>query len=111
MHYYYSEAYHIDLSEKKVFCRSLEKSSEKREFQVEFDKLVVGVGCVPNTFDIPGVLENTFFLKELSDSRKVRTEIIRCFETARVPCLTDQERSELLHFVIVGGCGLVLSLS
>jgi NADH:ubiquinone reductase (non-electrogenic) len=39
---------------------------EKREFTLPYDKLVVAVGAVNNTFGTPGVEQNCIFLKELS---------------------------------------------
>jgi len=60
------------------------------------------VGCDVNTFGIKGVKENAYFLKELSDARKLRGQIIECFERASNPNTPIYMRERLLHFVIVG---------
>ena len=72
-------------------------------FTLEYDVLVIAVGAVSNTFGVPGVAEHALFLKELYDARKLRQEIIRCFERANLPGRAPEERSTLLHFVICGG--------
>ncbi|KAL3519637.1 hypothetical protein ACH5RR_017786 [Cinchona calisaya] len=103
----YSEAecIKIDAENKKVYCQSNAKTNlnGKEEFVVDFDYLVIGVGARSNTFNIPGVLENTLFLKEVEDAQKIRKTIIDCFERAALPSLSDEERKKILHFVVVGG--------
>ena len=32
-------------------------------YDLQYDKLVIGVGALSNTFNTPGVVENAFFLK------------------------------------------------
>jgi NADH:ubiquinone reductase (non-electrogenic) len=72
-------------------------------FEVNYDKLVIGIGAENATFGIPGVREHAYFLKELSDARTIRQKIIACFEEASIPSISVQERKRLLNFVIVGG--------
>jgi NADH:ubiquinone reductase (non-electrogenic) len=74
-----------------------------REFEVPYTYCVVGVGSTVNTFNTPGVKENCFFLKEIPDARKIRSEVVRIFEEANLPETSDEERRRLLHFVVVGG--------
>ena len=38
-------------------------------YNIEYDKLVIGVGAVSNTFGVPGVSEHAFFLKVLKKKR------------------------------------------
>lgn len=71
--------------------------------QLRYDLLVIAVGAVSNTYGIPGVLEYTKPLKELSDARAIRQRIIDCFELASTPGLSHAERQRLLNFVVVGG--------
>jgi NADH:ubiquinone reductase (non-electrogenic) len=73
------------------------------EFDLPYDILVIGVGAVSNTYGVPGVSEHTLFLKELADARLIRERIINTLERASRPGITPEERSRLLHFVIVGG--------
>ena len=62
------------------------------EFEVDYDKLVVGVGARNNTFDIPGVEEYGLFLKELNDARIIRSHLLQNFEKSIMPGLSKHER-------------------
>nr|GMD11443.1 external alternative NAD(P)H-ubiquinone oxidoreductase B2, mitochondrial-like [Ipomoea batatas] len=103
MHYSEAECVKIDAKNKKVYCRTNLNNEEKEEFAVDYDYLVVGVGARVNTFNIPGVVENTYFLKEVEDAQRIRRAVIDCFEKASLPNLSDEEKQRMLHFVIVGG--------
>lgn len=88
--------------------RKLSLKGVKDQFTVPYDALVVGVGAVPNTFDIPGAKENSFFLKEARDGQKIRARIHDCFEAASYPTTDDEDnslqtRKALLTFCVVGG--------
>lgn len=72
-------------------------------FKVPYDILVLGVGCVNNTFGIQGVAEHTNFFKSVEDAARLRLRISECFERAALPQTTPEERQKLLSFVIVGG--------
>ena len=65
MEYREAECFKIDAENKKVLCRSTQDSKvgKKEEFEVDYDYLVVAMGAQVNTFNIPGVVENTHFLK------------------------------------------------
>ncbi|KAL3377384.1 hypothetical protein AABB24_003673 [Solanum stoloniferum] len=104
-YYWEAECIKIDPENKKVYCRSnlSINGNGKEEFAVDYDYLVIATGARVNTFNIPGVEENTFFLKEVEDAQKIRRTVIDCFEKASLPTLSDEERKRLLHFVIVGG--------
>jgi NADH:ubiquinone reductase (non-electrogenic) len=94
----------IDANTKTLTCEERAvRESEHRVFKLNYDKLVVTIGADNNTYNIPGVQENTYFLKELDDARKIRQKIIECFERASIPGTSGEERSKLLNFVIVGG--------
>lgn len=71
--------------------------------QLEYDQLVLACGGRSNTFGIPGVEEHAFFLKDISDARRIRHRVLQCFELAMQPDCTDSLRRKLLHFAIVGG--------
>ncbi|KAI8910774.1 FAD/NAD-P-binding domain-containing protein [Gorgonomyces haynaldii] len=98
--FYQATASKIDFQKQQVTVKSM---IDGDEFQVEYDKLVVACGAVTNTFGIPGVRENCFFLKDISDARRIRHRIIENFEKAKQPGLDPQKRREYLHFVSVGG--------
>ncbi|VFQ58925.1 unnamed protein product [Cuscuta campestris] len=105
MRYCEAECIRIDAKNKKVYCRSNLNNNlnGKEEFAVDYDYLVIGIGARVNTFNIPGVEEHTLFLKEVEDAQRIRRAVIDCFERASLPNLTDEERKNILHFVIVGG--------
>ncbi|KAI9750091.1 MAG: hypothetical protein M4579_006607 [Chaenotheca gracillima] len=80
-----------------------EKDGKGQLFDVEFDKLIIAVGCYTQTFGTKGVKENAIFLKDVGDARRIKKRILECFETAYLPTTSDDLRRQLLHFAIVGG--------
>lgn len=72
---------------------------------MQYDYLIIAAGCETNTFNVKGVesTKNVFFLKQLSDSRAIRSRLIECFERASSPGTTQEELTRLLTFVVVGG--------
>ncbi|GAA6017024.1 hypothetical protein JCM10207_001460 [Rhodosporidiobolus poonsookiae] len=102
-------------SMRKRFNQNIDKEPELKElspavsfpgykpFEIKYDKLVIAVGAYSQTFGIPGVKEHAYFLKDIRDSAKIRARILECFELASQPTVTDDERRDLLNFVIVGG--------
>ena len=64
---------------------------------------MVAVGAQTATFNINGVKENTYFLKNIQQAQKIRKNIMDSFETAAIPGQPDSEKRRLLHFVVVGG--------
>ncbi|KOS17516.1 putative NADH dehydrogenase [Escovopsis weberi] len=73
------------------------------EFEVEYDKLVIAVGCYSQTFGIEGVKEHACFLRDIGDARTIRLRVLEAFERAALPPTDEAERRALLHFVVVGG--------
>ncbi|KAI8337753.1 FAD/NAD-P-binding domain-containing protein [Chlamydoabsidia padenii] len=92
----------IDLENKTIHCITQIPGTEKTQFTLDYDTLVVAVGSYSNTFNIPGVKDNACFLKDVQDARKIRKRLIECFEYASQPGLTDSQKSDKLHFVVVG---------
>lgn len=43
------------------------------------------------------------FVKEVEDAQRIRRTVIDLFERASLPCISEEEKKKLLHFVIVGG--------
>ncbi|KAH9836093.1 FAD/NAD-P-binding domain-containing protein [Rhodofomes roseus] len=80
-----------------------ERNPGTTHFTLRYDRLVVAVGAYNQTFNVPGVKENAYFLKDVTDARAIRARIIECFEQANQPTITDDDRRKLLHFCIVGG--------
>ncbi|KAG0071263.1 FAD/NAD(P)-binding domain-containing protein [Linnemannia elongata] len=77
-------------------------NNQKNQLSLNYDHLIIAVGSYSNTFNIPGVKEHAFFLKEVSDARKIRSRVLECFERAEMS-RSDEERNGLLHFAVVGG--------
>ncbi|KAI1631093.1 hypothetical protein F4809DRAFT_654304 [Biscogniauxia mediterranea] len=102
--FYEAEATKIDTARKVIkISDNSDVKGNINETEVPYDMLVIGVGAENATFGIPGVRENSCFLKEIRDAQAIRTKIMDCVETA---AFKDQEQSEvdrLLHMVVVGG--------
>lgn len=107
--YYESTVTKIDSAAKKVHCIT----REGREYDLDYDKLVVGVGFQPNDFGTPGVNEHCLFMKETADATIFKDRLLERLEEASYwhaldnnPDSTKEEEDkmrELLTFVIVGG--------
>ncbi|KAI4147092.1 MAG: hypothetical protein LQ340_005697 [Diploschistes diacapsis] len=89
----------------KIQEQRREKQIEKKGeiLEVQYDKLVIAVGCYSNTFGTKGVKENAFFLKDVGGARAIRKRILECFEVASLPNTLPEFRKQLLHFAVVGG--------
>jgi NADH dehydrogenase len=70
--------------------------------RLAYDHLVIALGSVTSTFDIPGVSTHALPLKTLEDAESLRNRIIAAFETADVTA-ESEERKRLLTFTVVGG--------
>ncbi|KAI8149568.1 FAD/NAD-P-binding domain-containing protein [Fennellomyces sp. T-0311] len=101
--YYQAQCDDIDFGNKKVHCTSWVGEKSGQSFSLDYDTLVIAVGSYCNTFNIPGVKDYAYFLKDIDDARRIRKRIIDCFEAASRPGLDEQSKHNLLHFVIVGG--------
>lgn len=63
----------------------------------------VAVGETTTTFGVSGAREYAYFLKEISDARRLRVALLDAMERAALPTWTDDERRRMLHFVVCGG--------
>jgi NADH:ubiquinone reductase (non-electrogenic) len=91
----------VDFKEKKcnVQCDGIST-------QVSYDKLVVAVGADVNTFNIPGVSENSMFMKEVPDALRVQKKVLTQLEKANALLLSGKSQEDIekhLHWVIIGG--------
>ncbi|KAL8871023.1 MAG: hypothetical protein Q9174_003065 [Haloplaca sp. 1 TL-2023] len=73
------------------------------QFDLEYDYLILAPGCIPNTFNTPGVLEHALFMKNVSDAMAVRKLLFDLLEKASLPNCPIERKKELLHVAIVGG--------
>ncbi|CCI41563.1 unnamed protein product [Albugo candida] len=90
----------IDPIQKKV---GLQSELNNHTYNIHYDTLVIACGAQPVTFGLPGVERHAFFLKELHHARAIRMRILENFELSTQPGITEEEKSRLLHFVVVGG--------
>jgi len=60
-HFHLSYATGLDTERQVVQCVS--SLDPAKEYEVSYDILVIGIGAVPNDFNVPGVKEHAFFLK------------------------------------------------
>lgn len=104
--YFEAAADTVDLKRKVARCRSVNVSDTGRpsiEFDVAYDYLITAVGEQPATFGVPGVMEHAFFMKEVSDSVRMRKRIQEQFERAAFLGDDPVARKAALRFVVVGG--------
>lgn len=90
------------MSNKLVLVSQKDRNGEVQQFYVPYDKLVVAVGANTNTRGVNG-LEHVHFLKTIADAKGIRKHIMDNFELACLPTTTDEERKNLLSFVVAGG--------
>ncbi|KAL0931373.1 External alternative NADH-ubiquinone oxidoreductase, mitochondrial [Colletotrichum truncatum] len=102
--FYEAEASSIDPDRKVVkILDTSEIKGSMSETEVAYDMLVIGVGAENATFGIPGVRENSCFLKEIGDAQAIRKKIMDCVETAAFKDQSAEDISRLMHMVVVGG--------
>lgn len=101
-HYIEAYAEDIDMSNKLILVSGKDKLGPPKQFYVPYDKLVIAVGSNTNTHGVEG-LEHCHFLKTIVDARDIRNHIMDNFERACLPTTTDEERKQLLSFVVAGG--------
>lgn len=101
-HFIKALAVDVEFSEKLLEISSTGAAGKEQRFYLPYDKLVVGVGSITNPHGVNG-LEHCHFLKDISDARLIRNQIIRNLEIACLPTTADEERRRLLSFVISGG--------
>ncbi|SPQ95654.1 unnamed protein product (mitochondrion) [Plasmodiophora brassicae] len=107
LRFYEAEVTGVDPAEKTVRCvdstRVFDNEEQSRSFTVPYDYLVLAAGAKSQTFGVPGVYEHAMFLKNIADARRIRQRIMHCLQRACQPQVGDEERRELLSFVVVGG--------
>jgi NADH:quinone reductase (non-electrogenic) len=101
-HFIEAYAEDVDMSNKLVLVNQTDKNGVSQQFYVPYDKLIISVGSSTNTHGLDG-LEHVHFLKSIVDARGIRNHIMDNFEKACLPTTTEQERKDLLSFVVAGG--------
>ncbi|KAJ8644003.1 hypothetical protein MRB53_005751 [Persea americana] len=98
----------IDTEKHVVHCETVIDGSgsnipEPWPFQVSYDKLVIASGAEASTFGIDGVKEHAIFLREVSHAQEIRRKLLLNLMLSDVPGISEEEKSRLLHCVVVGG--------
>ena len=89
----------IDLAAKTVDVEHTIRGARKT---LPYDQLVIALGSVTSTFDLPGIAERSLPYKTLSDADRLRNHVIAMLELASETS-DPAERKRLLSFVFVGG--------
>ncbi|KMS96781.1 hypothetical protein BVRB_8g199640 [Beta vulgaris subsp. vulgaris] len=105
-YFYLASCTGIDTSKHEVYCETAEnmgQSNERHRFKVAYDKLVIAVGSDPLTFNIKGVKEHAIFLREVNHAQEIRRKLLSNLMLSQSPGISDEDRTRLLHCVVVGG--------
>ena len=89
----------IDLPGRKVV---VSHSEQHHHHELEYDHLVIGLGTITNSFNLPGLRECALTMKSLGDAVALRNRLIEHLEAADFECAIDQ-RELLLTLVVAGG--------
>ncbi|KAJ7543541.1 hypothetical protein O6H91_09G042800 [Diphasiastrum complanatum] len=98
----------VDTQNHEVHCEAIVEDRIKDRvsnwpFKVAYDKLVIATGAQAVTFGIKGVEENAIFLREVAHARDIRSRLLYNLMASDTPGITEEEKSRLLHCVVVGG--------
>jgi len=88
----------IDLQARRVV---VSHGGEHHHHELEYDHLVMGLGCVTNFYNLPGVEERAVTMKSLGDAIALRNHLIECLEEADPECC--RLKQPVLTFVVAGG--------
>jgi NADH:ubiquinone reductase (H+-translocating) len=88
----------IDNSRKRVTVRPL----EGEDYEVSYDVLVVALGSVARTLDIPGLADWATGFKNVEEAIELRNGVIECLDIAE-SARDEKVRERALTFVFVGG--------
>ncbi|KAA8549422.1 hypothetical protein F0562_001105 [Nyssa sinensis] len=96
----------IDTDNHVVHCQTVTDGVDTLDpwnFNVSYDKLVIASGAEASTFGINGVREHAIFLREVHHAQEIRRKLLLNLMLSDVPGITEEEKSRLLHCVVVGG--------
>ncbi len=98
-HFHNAEITDIDLEHRRVTTTRL---LDGREYVLEYDHLVIGLGSADDLSRYPGIAQHTLRLKTYWDCFKARNHVVHMLEMAEIEDDAD-ERRRLLTFVVAGG--------
>ncbi|EEF36776.1 Rotenone-insensitive NADH-ubiquinone oxidoreductase, mitochondrial precursor, putative [Ricinus communis] len=96
----------IDTHSHLVHCETATDGSSTMDpwkFDISYDKLVIALGAEASTFGIHGVKEHAIFLREVHHAQEIRRKLLLNLMLSDVPGISEEEKSRLLHCVVVGG--------
>lgn len=105
-YFYLASCTGIDADKHEVYCETIGNVGLPRDpyqFKVAYDKLVIAAGAEPLTFNIKGVKEHAFFLREVNHAQEIRKKLILNLMLSENPGISDEEKKRLLHCVVIGG--------
>ncbi len=86
---------------KEIRCES--PLDPARPFSLSYDVLVVAPGSVANDFGTPGVSQYARVLRSYDDVVGLRRAVHDAWERAALPTTSDDEKKQLLNFILCGG--------
>ncbi|MBA0839424.1 hypothetical protein Goarm_005148 [Gossypium armourianum] len=105
-YFYLASCTGVDTNKHEVYCETMSNGGlphEPYQFKVAYDKLVIAAGAEPLTFGIKGVKENAYFLREVNHAQEIRKKLLLNLMLSENPGISEEEKSRLLHCVIIGG--------
>ncbi|XP_078435131.1 internal alternative NAD(P)H-ubiquinone oxidoreductase A1, mitochondrial-like [Wolffia australiana] len=107
-YFYLARCKSIDSDNHTVECETVtdgtrEDALKPWNFNVAYDKLVIGAGAEALTFGIEGVKEHAIFLREVHHAQEIRRKLLLNLMLSDVPGISVEEKKRLLHCVVVGG--------
>uniref|UniRef100_A0A1D1Z9W0 NADH:ubiquinone reductase (non-electrogenic) n=1 Tax=Anthurium amnicola TaxID=1678845 RepID=A0A1D1Z9W0_9ARAE len=105
-YFYLASCKLIDTHNHEVHCEAVPSvglPTEPYGFKVAYDKLVIAAGADPLTFNIKGVKEHAFFLREVNHAQEIRKKLLLNLMLSENPGISEEEKRRLLHCVVIGG--------
>jgi NADH:ubiquinone reductase (H+-translocating) len=101
--FHLGEVTRIDLETRAVeLDYGISDTTKAEPRRIRYDYLVIALGSKTNFYQIPGLEQHAFQLKELEDSERIREHTERMFAMAATETNMNR-RNALLRFVIGGG--------
>ncbi|CAM6009332.1 unnamed protein product [Sphagnum balticum] len=107
--YFLARCTAINTQKHEVHCEALrddaahDQEVSGKEFTVAYDKLVIATGAEASTFGIKGVHEHAIFLRDVKNAMDIRSKLLLNLMKCEIPGTSVEEKSRLLHCVVVGG--------
>ncbi|KAF8391402.1 hypothetical protein HHK36_023706 [Tetracentron sinense] len=105
-YFYLASCTGADIDKHEVYCETVGNvglPNEPYRFKVAYDKLVIAAGAEPLTFNIKGVKEHAFFLREVNHAQEIRKKLLLNLMLSENPGISEEEKKRLLHCVVIGG--------